>query len=161
MYGTDYPLIMHQEGLIQIDAMDLKHEARVALLHDTAVKVFKLDDPLIDEPEPTVSGSLRRVLITATPMTGAERAALVACCLSREITDADVVGVGLGTPLALAAALAARTGHAPGAHVLVAGALSPDADVTTCMGGAAALRRAHRRVRAPSADDGDGRAAGR
>jgi acyl CoA:acetate/3-ketoacid CoA transferase beta subunit len=72
-------------------------------------------------------------------MTGAERAALVACCLSREITDADVVGVGLGTPLALAAALAARTGHAPGAHVLVAGALSPDADVTTCMGGAAAL----------------------
>lgn len=73
-------------------------------------------------------------------MTGAERAALVACRLSREIADGDVVGVGLGTPLALAAALGARVGHAPGAHVLVAGALSPDADVTTCMGGAAALR---------------------
>jgi glutaconate CoA-transferase, subunit B len=76
----------------------------------------------------------------AVAMTGAERAALVACRLAREIADDDVVGVGLGTPLALAAALAARAGHAPGAHVLVAGALSPDADVTTCMGGAAALR---------------------
>jgi glutaconate CoA-transferase subunit B len=73
-------------------------------------------------------------------MNGAERAALIACRLSREISDGDVVGVGLGTPLALAAALAARAGQAPGAHVLVAGALSPDADVTTCMGGAAALR---------------------
>jgi predicted TIM-barrel fold metal-dependent hydrolase len=57
MYGTDYPLITHHEGLTQIDAMDLKHEARVALLHDTAVKVFKLDDPLLEEPEP-VGGSL-------------------------------------------------------------------------------------------------------
>ncbi len=72
-------------------------------------------------------------------MTGAERAALVACRLSREIVDGDVVGVGLGTPLALAAALAARTAHAPASHVLVAGALSPEADVTTCMQGAAAL----------------------
>ena len=37
--------------------MDLKPEARVALLHDTAVNVFKLDDPLLEEPEP-VGGSL-------------------------------------------------------------------------------------------------------
>ena len=28
MWGTDYPLILHKEGLAQIDAMDLKPEAR-------------------------------------------------------------------------------------------------------------------------------------
>lgn len=63
----------------------------------------------------------------------------MACRLGREISDGDVVGVGLGTPLALAAALAARRCHAPGSHLLVAGALSPDADLITCMHGAAAL----------------------
>lgn len=63
----------------------------------------------------------------------------MACRLGREITDGDVVGVGLGTPLALAAALAARRSHAPGSHLLVAGALDPDADLITCMRGAAAL----------------------
>jgi glutaconate CoA-transferase, subunit B len=68
-----------------------------------------------------------------------ERAALIACRLAREISDGDVVGVGLGTPLSLAAALLARRSHAPGSHLLVAGALSPDADLATCLGGAAAL----------------------
>lgn len=63
----------------------------------------------------------------------------MACRLGREISDGDVVGVGLGTPLALAAALAARRCHAPKSHVLVAGALSPDADLLTCLRGAAAL----------------------
>jgi glutaconate CoA-transferase subunit B len=72
-------------------------------------------------------------------MTPSERAALMACRLGREITDGDVVGVGLGTPLALAAALAARRSHAPGSHLLVAGALDPDADLITCIRGAAAL----------------------
>ena len=72
-------------------------------------------------------------------MTGAEVATLMTCCLAREIHDGDVVGVGLGTPLALAAALLARRTHAPAADVLVAGALSPDADVATCMRGAGAL----------------------
>ncbi len=72
-------------------------------------------------------------------MTPSERAALMACRLGREISDGDVVGVGLGTPLALAAALAARRCHAPRSHLLVAGALSPDADLITCMRGAAAL----------------------
>jgi glutaconate CoA-transferase subunit B len=72
-------------------------------------------------------------------MNGAQRATLVACRLAREIEDGDVVGVGLGTPLALAAALAARRLR-PSAHVLVAGALSPDADVTTCLQGAGALQ---------------------
>ncbi|HUA72318.1 MAG TPA: CoA-transferase [Solirubrobacteraceae bacterium] len=72
-------------------------------------------------------------------MTPSERAALMACRLGREITDGDVVGVGLGTPLALAGALAARKCHAPRSHLLVAGALDPDADLITCMRGAAAL----------------------
>ena len=48
MWGTDHPLILHEEGLAQIDAMDLKPEARRALLHDTATKVFKLDEPLLE-----------------------------------------------------------------------------------------------------------------
>lgn len=63
----------------------------------------------------------------------------MACRLGREISDGDVVGVGLGTPLALAAALVARRCHARRSHLLVAGALSPDADLLTCMQGAAAL----------------------
>jgi predicted TIM-barrel fold metal-dependent hydrolase len=48
MWGTDHPLILHEESLGQIDEMELKPEARRALLHDTAVKVFKLDDPLLE-----------------------------------------------------------------------------------------------------------------
>lgn len=72
-------------------------------------------------------------------MTGPETATLMTCRLSREIRDGDVVGVGLGTPLALAAALLARRTHAPGADVIVAGAVSPDADLTTCLRGAPAL----------------------
>jgi glutaconate CoA-transferase subunit B len=72
-------------------------------------------------------------------MTPHEVATLMTCRLAREVRDGDVVGVGLGTPLALAAALLARRVHAPGAHVIVAGAVSPDADLATCMRGAAAL----------------------
>jgi glutaconate CoA-transferase, subunit B len=73
-------------------------------------------------------------------MPPSELATLMACRLGREIGDGDVVGVGLGTPLALAAALAARRGHAPDSHLLVAGALDPDADLATCLRGAAALK---------------------
>ena len=69
----------------------------------------------------------------------ADTATLMTCRLAREISDGDVVGVGLGTPLALAAALLARRTHAPGADVIVAGAVSPDADLATCLGGASAL----------------------
>jgi glutaconate CoA-transferase, subunit B len=72
-------------------------------------------------------------------VTPSERAALMACRLGREISDGDVVGVGLGTPLALAGALTARKCHARRSHLLVAGALSPDADLLTCLRGAAAL----------------------
>jgi uncharacterized protein len=48
MWGTDHPLILHEESLEQIDQMELKPQARRALLHDTAVNVFKLDDPLLE-----------------------------------------------------------------------------------------------------------------
>lgn len=43
MWGTDYPLITHAESLSQIDDLDLKPEARQALLRDVALEVFKLD----------------------------------------------------------------------------------------------------------------------
>jgi glutaconate CoA-transferase, subunit B len=72
-------------------------------------------------------------------VTPSERATLMACRLAREVHEGDVVGVGLGTPLALAAALAARRAEAPGAQVIVSGAVSPDADVATCLRGAGAL----------------------
>lgn len=64
---------------------------------------------------------------------------VVACTLAREVRDGDVVGVGLGTPLALCACLLARRTGAPGASVLVAGAVSPDATLLDCLGGPAAL----------------------
>lgn len=59
--------------------------------------------------------------------------------LASFIADADVVGVGLGTPLAVAAALLARATTAPGAHLLVGGAVDPDADLATCLSGPEAL----------------------
>jgi len=59
--------------------------------------------------------------------------------LAREVRDGDVVGVGLGTPMALCACLVARRTHAPGAEVLVSGAVSPDVDLLTCMRGARAV----------------------
>ncbi|MFZ4649197.1 MAG: amidohydrolase family protein [Rubrivivax sp.] len=42
MYGTDFPVVTHAQSLAEIDALGLKPEARKALLHDTAVKVFRL-----------------------------------------------------------------------------------------------------------------------
>ena len=50
MWGTDYPLITHSESLSQIADMDLKPEARLALLHDTAAKVFKLPELVAPQP---------------------------------------------------------------------------------------------------------------
>lgn len=40
VWGTDYPLILHQESLAQIEALGLKPEAKQALLHDTAASIF-------------------------------------------------------------------------------------------------------------------------
>ncbi len=64
---------------------------------------------------------------------------LMVAVLAREVRDGDVVGVGLGTPLALCACLVARRTHAPGADLLVGGAVSPDVDLLTCMRGARAV----------------------
>lgn len=72
-------------------------------------------------------------------MTEQDTAVLMACALAREVGEDDVVGVGLGTPLGLAAALLAQRTHAAGATVIVSGAVSPQADVAGCMAGAAGL----------------------
>ena len=59
--------------------------------------------------------------------------------LATEIRDGDLVGVGLGTPLAVAAGLLAQATTAPDAHLLVGGAVDPRADLATCLQGAGAL----------------------
>ncbi len=41
VWGTDYPLILHEESLSQIDRLGLKPEAKQALLRDTAAKIFQ------------------------------------------------------------------------------------------------------------------------
>ena len=43
MWGTDFPLILHQESLEQIDALELKDVAKAKLLRETAARLFKLD----------------------------------------------------------------------------------------------------------------------
>jgi glutaconate CoA-transferase subunit B len=58
---------------------------------------------------------------------------VVTVALAREVHDDDVVGVGLGTPLALCACLVARRTGAPGSQVLVGGAVSPDATLAECL----------------------------
>jgi glutaconate CoA-transferase subunit B len=72
-------------------------------------------------------------------MNESQTATLLTCCLARELRSDDIVGVGLGTPAGLAAALLAQRSGAIGAQVLVSGALSPRAGVAECMAGAAAL----------------------
>ena len=71
------------------------------------------------------------------PLTVAD---VMATVLAHEIRDGDLLGVGLGTPLAVMAGLLARRSHAPGAHLLVGGAVDPDADFSTVLGGAAAMQ---------------------
>ncbi len=44
MWGTDYPLILHEESLTQIEQLGLKPEAKRALLRETAVKVFQFEE---------------------------------------------------------------------------------------------------------------------
>jgi acyl CoA:acetate/3-ketoacid CoA transferase beta subunit len=58
---------------------------------------------------------------------------VVTCALAREVNGDDVVGVGLGTPLALCATLVARRTNARGATVLCGGAVSPRATLSECM----------------------------
>jgi uncharacterized protein len=41
MWGTDYPLIQHDEGLSQVDDLGLKDEAKEMLLRGAALQVFK------------------------------------------------------------------------------------------------------------------------
>ncbi len=74
----------------------------------------------------------------ATATRGAATDVMVAA-LAAQVADTDVVGVGLGTPLAVAACLLARATTAPRAHLLVGGAVDPDADLATCLAGPEAL----------------------
>ena len=58
---------------------------------------------------------------------------MMTCVLAREVRPSDVVGVGLGTPLALAACLLAKRLDAPDATLLVGGAVSPRATLDECL----------------------------
>lgn len=42
MFGTDFPVLTQAQSLAEVEKLDLKPEARKALLHDTAAKVFGL-----------------------------------------------------------------------------------------------------------------------
>jgi len=64
---------------------------------------------------------------------------VMVCALAAQITDGDVLGVGLGTPLAVLAGLLARATTAPRSHLLVAGAVDPVADLATVLGGPVAM----------------------
>jgi glutaconate CoA-transferase subunit B len=66
----------------------------------------------------------------------AQIANVMVVALANEIQDGEVVGVGLGTPLALAAALLARATTAPSVHILAGGVLDARVDLATYLGGA-------------------------
>jgi glutaconate CoA-transferase subunit B len=59
----------------------------------------------------------------------------MAVALARLVQPGDFVGVGLGTPLALVAALLARQSHDGAVHVLAGGALDVAGDIETWSGG--------------------------
>lgn len=42
LFGTDYPVVTYRDGLAQIEALNLKEDAKAQLLREAAVKVFKL-----------------------------------------------------------------------------------------------------------------------
>lgn len=69
-------------------------------------------------------------------------AELMCGALAREISDRDCIGVGLGTPLALVAVLAAKRSTAPGMEFCTAGALSPEATLAGVMRAPEGLRSA-------------------
>lgn len=52
VWGTDYPLILHEESLRQIDTLNLKPGHKQALLRDTAAKLFKFEE----QPVPATAG---------------------------------------------------------------------------------------------------------
>lgn len=62
-----------------------------------------------------------------------DRVDIVTCALAREVRSDDVIGVGLGTPTALCAALLAQRTNAVGATVLVGGAVSPRVTLAQCL----------------------------
>lgn len=65
------------------------------------------------------------------PATRVAIADMMTLAMARELRSNDVVAVGIGTPLALAATLVARDLD-PTIHVIVNAAVDPDADLATC-----------------------------
>lgn len=65
------------------------------------------------------------------PANRAAIADMMTLAMARELRPGDVVAVGIGTPLALAATLVARDLD-PTIHVIVNAAVDPDADLATC-----------------------------
>lgn len=65
VWGTDYPLILHEESLRQIDALNLKPHAKQALLHDTAAKVFQFDSNAEEEKPKTTKPAANPVALKA------------------------------------------------------------------------------------------------
>jgi len=63
----------------------------------------------------------------------------MAWALAREVRDGDVVGVGLGTVLALVAVLAARATVGDGVHVVAGGAVDPAGDLESMLAGAGGM----------------------
>ncbi|MBI2227241.1 MAG: amidohydrolase family protein, partial [Betaproteobacteria bacterium] len=43
MFATDFPVLTQAQAIAEVDKLQLRPEARKALLHDTAAKVFNLD----------------------------------------------------------------------------------------------------------------------
>jgi glutaconate CoA-transferase subunit B len=64
-----------------------------------------------------------------------EVADVMVTALAAELDDDDFVGVGLGTPVALVAALVARATRAPGLTILAGGALDVRGGLETFLGG--------------------------
>jgi predicted TIM-barrel fold metal-dependent hydrolase len=42
LWGTDWPIVEHKPSREQVEALGLKEEAKVQLLREVAIKVFKL-----------------------------------------------------------------------------------------------------------------------
>jgi len=42
LWGTDWPVLLHKESLQQVEGLNLREDAKVQLIREAAIKVFKL-----------------------------------------------------------------------------------------------------------------------
>jgi acyl CoA:acetate/3-ketoacid CoA transferase beta subunit len=80
----------------------------------------------------TIEMGIEQSFGRTAPMS-AELIDVVTCALARQVHADDVVGVGLGTPLALCGTMVALRTSAKDATVLCGGAVSPRATLAECM----------------------------